>query len=142
MHFTAIAAAPMASRRCRGNAACPTFTCFRIAKRILALLTIDPDTMIFDKVIVTVLKFFRDGTDTNGVPTDMMLSVHRDEVAGVLQWARATKEYHDVPLHEFIREGARRFDIKFPDLSYHLTLESTEAQLGVACQPITSPIAT
>src|SRR3546814_9339750 len=43
--------------------------------------------------------------------------MHTDRVDDALQWARAIKEYRDVPLDEFIRADAGRFNIRFKDLN-------------------------
>lgn len=57
------------------------------------------------------------GRALDGTPTDIVVTMHSDRVADALQWARAIKEYRDVPLDEFIRENAGRFHIRFKDLN-------------------------
>ena len=57
------------------------------------------------------------GRAFNGTPTDIVVAIHSGRVADALQWARAIKEYRNVPLDEFIRENAGRFHIRFKDLN-------------------------
>lgn len=57
------------------------------------------------------------GRALNGTPTDIVVAMHSGRVADALQWARAIKEYRNVPLDEFIRENAGRFHIRFKDLN-------------------------